>query len=163
MSKFCMNCGTQLADDVAFCHVCGAVADAQAAPQAEPQQTYAQPQQTYAQSQQTYTQPQQTYTQPQQTYTQPQQTYTQPYAQPAPAPVPAKGFAIAGMVCGIVSFFILPLVLGALGIIFGALARYKGNRSGMATAGIVCGVIGIALWLIMLVACAGTYASFLAI
>ncbi len=150
MSKFCMNCGTQLADDVAFCHVCGAVVDAQAQPQAQAD-TQAAPQQAYAEPQPTYAQPQQPYVQPQ-----------QPYGQPAPAPVPAKGFAIAGMVCGIVSFFIVPLVLGALGIIFGAVARYKGNTSGMATAGIVCGVIGIALWLIMLIACAGTYASLLA-
>lgn len=67
-----------------------------------------------------------------------------------------KGLAIAGMVCGIVSFFCFPLILGLLGIIFGAVAKNKGYTGGMATAGIVCGVIGLALWLLMLVACGGT-------
>ena len=66
-----------------------------------------------------------------------------------------KGLAIAGMVCGIVSFFCFPYILGLLGIIFGAVARNKGYRGGMATAGIACGVIGIALWLVMIIWCSG--------
>lgn len=71
--------------------------------------------------------------------------------QPAPqaAAQPGKGLAIAGLIMGILSFFIFPYIAGALGIIFGGVAKSKGNRSGMATAGIVCGVIGIALTLIL--------------
>lgn len=69
-----------------------------------------------------------------------------------PAPQPGKGLAIAALVCGIVSFFCFAVILGPLGIIFGAVAKSKGCRSGMATAGIVCGAIGVALWLILMVA-----------
>lgn len=66
--------------------------------------------------------------------------------QPVPAQkVPGKGLAVAGLIMGILSFFILPYVTGALGIIFGGVAKSKGYRGGMATAGIVCGIIGIAL------------------
>ena len=64
-----------------------------------------------------------------------------------------KGFAIAGMVCGIVSMLCFPIILGVLAIIFGAVAKNKGYRGGMATAGIVLGAVAIALWLIMLIAC----------
>ena len=78
----------------------------------------------------------------------PQQNYNPGY-NPA-APVPGKGFAIAALVMGILSFFIVPLLFGGLGIVFGALAKNKGYRGGMATAGIVCGIIGIALWIIMI-------------
>ena len=59
--------------------------------------------------------------------------------------------AIAAMVLGIVSFFCFPAITGALGIIFGCVAKGKGSRSGMALAGIICGAIGIALWLLMLI------------
>lgn len=55
------------------------------------------------------------------------------------------------MVCGIVSLFVFAFIAGALGIIFGAVAKSKGCRSGMATAGIVCGVIGAGLYFVMLV------------
>lgn len=75
-----------------------------------------------------------------------QNGYQQPVSQPG------KGLAIAGMILGIISFFCFPAITGALGIIFGAVAKSKGYRGGMATAGIVCGVIGIVLWLIMLFA-----------
>lgn len=71
----------------------------------------------------------------------------------APAPQaqvqPAKGLAIAGMVMGIISIFLFPLITGSLGIIFGGVAKSKGNRSGVATAGIVCGIIGVVGKLLM--------------
>ncbi len=68
---------------------------------------------------------------------------------------PAKGLAIASMICGIVSFLCFAIVCGTLGIVFGAIAKNKGSKSGMATAGIVCGAIGLGLWLITLIACGG--------
>ena len=74
----------------------------------------------------------------------------------AKAPNPGIGLAIAGMVLGIISFLCFPMITGVLAIIFGAVAKSKGCTSGMATAGIVCGVIGVALWLLMLIACDGT-------
>lgn len=81
-------------------------------------------------------------------------------AAPQAAPQPGKGLAIAGLIMGIVSFFLFPYITGALGIIFGGVAKSKGNRSGMATAGIVCGVIGIALTLILQIIGASILASF---
>ena len=66
---------------------------------------------------------------------------------------PGKGLAIASLVCGIVSFFCFGLILGILAVIFGAVAKNKGYKGGMATAGIVLGVIGLALYVIMLIAC----------
>ena len=81
--------------------------------------------------------------------------------QPAPQATvqPGKGLAIAGLIMGILSFFLFPYITGALGIIFGGVAKSKGNRSGMATAGIVCGVIGIALTLILQLFLAELYSS----
>lgn len=77
--------------------------------------------------------------------------YNQPYPN-QPAQEPGKSFAIAGMVCGIISFFCCAVVTGILGIVFGAIAKSKGCKSGMATAGIICGAIGLGLWIIMLIA-----------
>lgn len=80
---------------------------------------------------------------------------------PVPAKTPGKGFGIASLVCGIVSFFIFGLILGILAVIFGGVAKNKGYRGGMATAGIVLGVIGLALYLIMLIACSSMYSAML--
>ena len=74
------------------------------------------------------------------------------YAQ-VPAKVPGKGLAIASLVCGIVSFFCFGVILGLLAVIFGGVAKSKGYKGGMATAGIVLGVIGLALYVVMLIAC----------
>lgn len=66
---------------------------------------------------------------------------------------PGLGLAIASMVLGIISLLCFPYITGVLAVIFGAVAKNKGCKSGMATAGIVCGIIGVALWLLMLLAC----------
>ena len=63
-----------------------------------------------------------------------------------------KGFAIASLVLGIVSFICFAFIAGTLGIVFGIVAKNKGYKGGMATAGIVCGAIGIALWILMMIA-----------
>ena len=124
---FCEKCGAEIAVDSTFCASCGAPVAAPAQP-SEPQA--AQP---------VYSAP-----------VQPQVT------QPVKAATPGKGLAIAGMILGIVSLLCFPYITGVLGVIFGAVAKSKGCKSGMATAGIVCGVIGIALWLVMLIACSST-------
>ena len=69
---------------------------------------------------------------------------------------PGLGLAIASMVLGIISLLCFPYITGVLAVIFGAVAKNKGCRSGMATAGIVCGIVGVALWVVMLFACSGT-------
>ena len=80
---------------------------------------------------------------------------------PGPQPVaqPAKGLAVASLVMGIISIFLLPLVTGVLGIIFGGVAKSKGNRSGAATGGIVCGIIGLVSWLLLQILWQGTILS----
>ena len=62
-----------------------------------------------------------------------------------------KGFAIASLVLGIVSFFCFGIIAGALAIIFGYVAKNKGSTSPMATAGIVCGLIGAGLALLLII------------
>lgn len=59
---------------------------------------------------------------------------------------PKQGLAIAGLVCGLVAFFLLPPLFGVLGIVFGAIAWKAGNKLGMAAtivsiAGLVIGMI----------------------
>ena len=78
------------------------------------------------------------------------------YAQPAPMVQPAKGLAVASLVLGILSLFVAAYICGALAIIFGGVAKSKGNRSGMATGGIVLGIIGIVLMIILQVILANT-------
>lgn len=72
-----------------------------------------------------------------------------------------KGFAVAGMICGIVSIFYLRIITGALGLIFGLVARHKGYKKGMSTAGIVCGSVGLGIGLLLLLL--GVVAGLLAI
>ena len=78
------------------------------------------------------------------------------YQQPPPGggfPVtpqeePAAGLAIGALVCGILSlFFGFTFILGVLAIIFAAVAKSQGNKSGKATAGLVLGIIGTGLWI----------------
>ena len=102
---------------------------------------YQQPDQGY------YQQPNQDYYQGY--YQQQNQGYYQGYYQ-QPLKQPAHGMAIASMVLGILSIFIIPIVTGTLGIVLGGVAKSKGNKSGMSTAGIVCGIIGIVGWILML-------------
>lgn len=78
---------------------------------------------------------------------------------PQADPQPAKGLAVASLVMGIVSLIVFAVIAGPLGIIFGGLAKSKGNRSGMATAGIVCGIIGVGSWLLMQIFLQGTIFS----
>ena len=123
----CKNCGSQNSDNVKYCESCGSALN---------------PQGYYNNTQNS-----------QPTYYNQNPGYVAPNT--STPTDPGKGFAIAAMVCGIVSFFCAAVITGTLGIIFGGVAKSKGSTSGMATAGIVCGAIGIALWLFMLIACNG--------
>ncbi len=69
---------------------------------------------------------------------------------------PARGFAIAGFVTGLVSLLILPGLFGILAVIFSsiALARLKKDPTqtgrGMAIAGLILGIAGIVWWILVL-------------
>ncbi|WP_077797150.1 DUF4190 domain-containing protein [Streptomyces sp. JHA26] len=70
-----------------------------------------------------------------------------------------SGLAIAGLVCGIVGLFILPIVLGPLAIVFGAVALHR-TGSTMAKWDIGLGVADIVLMIVMLAVAAGNGGSF---
>ena len=72
--------------------------------------------------------------------------YTYPPVQPAQ---PNNGMAIASLVFGIASFFIIPILTGLIGIILGGIAKSKGNTGNLSTAGMVCGILGIAGWIVI--------------
>ena len=60
---------------------------------------------------------------------------------------PAQGLAIAGLVCGIIAFLLIPPLFGVLGIVFGAVSWSKGNNLGR-TATIVS-IVGLILGMII--------------
>ncbi|NYI06780.1 DUF4190 domain-containing protein [Allostreptomyces psammosilenae] len=65
-----------------------------------------------------------------------------------------NGMAVAALVCAITSFLLLPIVLGPLAFVLGALAnsprRTGGQRSGIATAAMALGAVSVVVWLIFL-------------
>ena len=67
-------------------------------------------------------------------------------------PVPANGLAVAGFVCGLIAAVLFwtvwgGVVLGILGVIFGALGLSKANQGapnkGLAMAGLILGAIAV--------------------
>ena len=75
----------------------------------------------------------------------------------APQPNRPGGFAIASLVCGIISVIlcctgVLSIPTGALGILFAVLTKRKGqNMSGLCIAGIWLSCVGMALGILMTV------------
>ncbi len=81
--------------------------------------------------------------------------YAPAYGQTASVP-PTSGFAIASLICSIVSWFLAPFIGGVLAVIFGHIARQEIRRSqgwkrgnGLALAGLVIGYIHIAVALVV--------------
>ena len=56
--------------------------------------------------------------------------------------------AIAGFVIALVGFFILPIVLGPLGLIFSALGLKSGKKKGLAIAGLIISVVNC-VWVVI--------------
>ncbi|MFF7446870.1 MULTISPECIES: hypothetical protein [unclassified Streptomyces] len=77
------------------------------------------------------------------------------YGWPGAQALPSNGMGTAGLVLGVLSALVfclwpLAIVLGVLGVIFGAIGRGKARRGvatnpGQALAGVICGAAGIAL------------------
>ncbi|WP_308202849.1 DUF4190 domain-containing protein [Crossiella sp. SN42] len=72
------------------------------------------------------------------------------YQQPYPVQRKTNGLSVAALVCGIIPFFVLPL----LGIIFGAIALNQIKRTGdegrgMALAGLIVGCVWVGLFLLV--------------
>lgn len=114
--------------------------------QFQPNQQYQTPQQPY---QGQYYPPQQhipPYQQPMQ-YQHPSQNYYNPMLYE-----PARGLSIASLVMGILSIPLAALfIFGVLGVIFAAVAKSKGNRTGKTTAGLVLSIIGVAFSVLVLI------------
>ena len=72
-----------------------------------------------------------------------------------------NGLAVAGMICGILGLVLfwtiwLGIILGVLGIIFGAIGQSRaktmgGTGRGMAMAGLICGAIAVVAAIIFVV------------
>lgn len=55
-----------------------------------------------------------------------------------------SGFGIASLICGVIGLFVLPVVFGPLGIIFGIIGLGKGRQlKGLAIAGLIIGIINL--------------------
>ncbi|UFR06808.1 DUF4190 domain-containing protein [Streptomyces sp. Go40/10] len=76
----------------------------------------------------------------------------------APHTSRTSGLAIAGLVCGIVGIFFLPIILGPLAVVFGAVAL-RHNGSAMAKWAIGLGVVDIVLMIVMFVIAANNGGS----
>jgi uncharacterized protein DUF4190 len=67
-----------------------------------------------------------------------------------------NGLAIAGLVCGLVGLLFLPIVLGPLAIVFGAIGLSRANRGaghkGMSIAAIVLGIADLVVMVVYAVA-----------
>ena len=133
----CPVCGTLNEDHVPFCGGCGGrLVPLQPV---NPQPAYQQP---------VYQQP--VYQAP----NPPVYPYWQPNHPAMKAPVPGKGFGVAGMILGIASLLLFSLwivagICAVLAIIFSAVALSKakqaGRNNGMALAGLICGAVGLAI------------------
>ncbi|MFK0168273.1 DUF4190 domain-containing protein [Streptomyces sp. NPDC090306] len=69
-----------------------------------------------------------------------------------------SGLAIAGLVCGILGLFLLPIVLGPLAIIFGAVALRQTGAT-MAKWAVGLGIVDILLMIVMFVVAANNGGS----
>ena len=130
----CNNCGTYNDDSARFCSGCGTEMSAQPQQNSNPQPQQEVNVQPAVQNQNYYNQA-------------PNYNY-------APAPITpddGKGLATASLVCGIVSFFCVPIILSILAIIFGKMAQSKGCKETSAKAGIICGIISLALAVVFIV------------
>lgn len=90
-------------------------------------------------------------------YNQPQQYYQEPADN-------SRGFAIASLVLGILSFFCCGTVCSILGLVFGIISRKKNPvNNSMATAGIVLSIIALVLGIIFFIWSLVAYGSIVGI
>lgn len=139
----CRKCGKELENDAIFCSRCGTRVEVESGNM----------------NRNTYTPPpfEGQYGQPNQPYNNYGNQGFMPFGQPQAKP--AQPLAIASLVLGIVSLIVFAIIAGPLGIIFGCIAKNKGNKSGMATAGIICGICGIIGWILIQILFANTILS----
>jgi hypothetical protein len=59
-----------------------------------------------------------------------------------------RGWSIAGLVCGIIAFLIVPILFGPLGIIFGFLG-YRGGDRRLGTIAMIVSAVGLVVGLVI--------------
>ena len=139
----CSKCGAELQDGAQFCNKCGQRIEFMPQQQQQPQQ---QTQYTPAQNPWGGNVP-----------NQPMRSEEEP----------GKGLATASLILGILSlvfifvgtYALIGTLLGSIGIILAAVAKKKGNKSGVGTAGLVMSIIGVSLTLISFLACVACIAD----
>ncbi len=149
--KFCIHCGTQLADGGQFCTNCGAAVAAEqpvqtAVPEQDTVETVAEQAQAVEQSVE----------QPEEPAVE-QPVYTAIPVQQPPVPPKANGFAIAALVLGISSFIAwiccMHVLTCVLAVVFGIIALSQIKKTGapgrgMAITGLVCGILAFVIVLV---------------
>ena len=73
---------------------------------------------------------------------------------PAPVREPAKGFALASFFCGLGSLVLCWFPGGIAGIIFGRIAKKRGNRSKLIPVGFICSILSFILTVVLIASCA---------
>ena len=76
----------------------------------------------------------------------------------------SNGFAIAGLVCGIIGLILFNFILGPLAIIFGGVGVSRAHRGaghrGLAWAGVVLGIIDVLIFVVLIALAASHHGHF---
>jgi len=76
----------------------------------------------------------------------------------------SNGFAIAGLVCGIIGLILFNFILGPLAIIFGGIGVSRANRGlshrGMAWSGVILGIIDVLIFVVLIALAASHHGHF---
>lgn len=83
-----------------------------------------------------------------------EQKYVNPEMTPAPVREPARGFALASFLCGLGSLVLCWFPGGIAGIIFGRIAKKRGNRSKLIPVGFICSILSFILTVVLIASCA---------
>ena len=59
-----------------------------------------------------------------------------------------RGWSIAGIISGVLAIFLLPIVLGPSGVVFGIVGLVRGDR-GLGITAVVVGVLGLVIGLVV--------------
>lgn len=147
---FCKNCGTQLKDGSAFCHSCGTAVTApktQATEVENPASAVNSAEETLAQV--TFDAPEVNATESTQPiYQMPQ--YTVPVDEPQDN---KKGFSIASLILGIVSFLpccCVNFITAILAVVFGIIGIKSSNKT-LSIVGIILAAVAFILYIIVIV------------
>ncbi|MCD8366317.1 MAG: hypothetical protein LUC83_11105 [Clostridiales bacterium] len=120
---YCKNCGKELNEMTSFCPACGCPVN-DGGPDGNGSGSYTPNNQAAS--------------------------YNDPYYQ-QPAKQGPDGFAIASLVLGIVSFFVVPIIGAILAIVFGNKSIRESGMNTMARVGKILGIISLVIYVVVVV------------